>query len=337
MALTLIELARRLNAELRGSPGHEIRGVASLFRAGPDEISFVSEEKYLPLLSNTRAGAILLKAAHADRFAGNILVTGNPHLSFARVAAMLSPPRPCIPGIDASASVDPGAHIARTAWIGPHCVIAAGARIGDHCQIGPGSHVSEGATIGAGSRLVARVYIGPNCVVGDSGLIQPGAVIGSDGFGFARDGERWIKVPQLGRVVLGKEVEVGANTTIDRGALDDTVIDDGVKLDNLIQVAHNVRIGEHTAVAAQVGIAGSTTIGKRCTIGGQAGIIGHLEIADDVHITATTLVTSDLSRAGTYASNLKATPVREWRRALARLLQLESLVQRLKQIEEKLK
>lgn len=337
MALTLAELAQRLNAELRGNPEHRVEGVASPERANERQLAFIAGEKRSAALDRCRAGAVLLKPELAARHPGNTLVVSNPHLSFARAAALLHPDEWHAPGIAPGASVDAAAHLAPSAWIGPNCIIEAGAVIGEQCQVGPGSHVAAGARVGERTRLVARVYVGPRCEIGARAVIHPGAVIGSDGFGFAKDGERWIKVPQLGRVILGDDVEVGANTTIDRGALDDTVIGNGVKLDNLIQIAHNVRIGDHTAIAAQVGIAGSAVIGKRCTIGGQAGIIGHLEIADDVHVTATTLVTGDLKEPGSYASNLKAAPVQEWRRIVARLMQLDTLARRLRQIEEKLK
>jgi UDP-3-O-[3-hydroxymyristoyl] glucosamine N-acyltransferase len=205
----------------------------------------------------------------------------------------------------------------------------------DDAYIGPGCLVEPRVTVGARSRLVGHVVIGDRCTVGADCLLHPGVVIGSDGFGFAKDGEQWQKVPQLGRVIIGNNVEVGANTTIDRGALDDTLIGNGVKLDNQIQIAHNVHLGDNTAIAAFVGIAGSTRIGKRCTIGGQAGITGHLEIADDVHITAGSLVTSSIRQAGAYSSSLKAEPAEKWRRNAARLHHLDEMSQRLKTLEEK--
>ena len=202
--------------------------------------------------------------------------------------------------------------------------------------VGPGCVIGDHAALGDRTRLVARVVINDHCVVAGDCLFHPGAVIGSDGFGYARDGDKWAKVPQLGRVVIGHHVEVGANTSIDRGALKDTVIADGVKLDNQIQIAHNVRIGENTAIAACVGIAGSTVIGKRCTIGGQAGIIGHLDIVDDVHITAGSLVTNSIDIPGVYSASLKAEPVEKWRRNAARLHHLDEMAKRLNKLEEKI-
>jgi UDP-3-O-[3-hydroxymyristoyl] glucosamine N-acyltransferase len=335
MPIPLAELAQRLRAELRGDPNHEIRAVASLKRASNDELSFVGNEKHLSLLASTKAGVVLLTADHAGRYAGNALIVANPHLTFARAAELLHPPRRHASGAHPTAVIDPGARVAATAWIGAHSVVEAGASVGERCQIGSGCHVGADAVIGDDSTLMAHVYVGDRCVVGSRCLLHPGAIVGSDGFGFVRDGERWVRVPQLGRVVLGDDVEIGANTTVDRGALDDTFVGNGVKLDNLIQVAHNVRIGEHTAVAAQVGIAGSAIVGKRCTFGGQAGIIGHLEIVDDVHVTATSLVTGNLREPGTYSSNLKAEPVQGWRRTVARLGKLDEMARRIKQLEDR--
>lgn len=335
MAVTLAELARRFQGRVRGNPDLVVERVAPLESAGLHDIAYLSDRKYLPKLASTAAGAVILTESDSSHFAGTALIVADPHLCFARVAGLLHAPPPFTPGIHASAMVSPAARVARSAWIGPHAVVEEDAEIMDGAWVGPGCFVGHGARVGIRSRLVAHVSLGERCVVGADCLLHPGVVIGSDGFGFARDGERWQKVPQLGRAILGNEVEVGANTTIDRGALDDTVIGDGVKLDNLIQIAHNVRIGEHTAIAACVGIAGSTRIGRRCTIGGQAGIVGHLEIADDVHITAGSLVTTSLREAGAYSSSLKAEPAEKWRRNAARLHQLDDISRRLKNLEAK--
>lgn len=335
MTVTLAELARRFQGRVRGNPDLVVKRVASLDAAGPDDISYLSDGKYLARLSATRAGAVILTEADASHCAGSALIVENPHLCFARVAQLLHSPPPFRPGVHAGAVVSPSAHVAKSAWIGPHAVVEDGAEIMEDAYVGPGCLVGQGAKVGARTRLVGHVAIGERCAIGADCLLHPGAVIGADGFGFARDGERWQKVPQLGRVIVGNEVEVGANTTIDRGALDDTVIGNGVKLDNQIQIAHNVRIGDNTAIAAAVGIAGSTRIGRRCTFGGQVGIIGHLEIADDVHVTAKSLVTSSISQAGVYSSSLKAEPAEKWRRNAARLHRLDEMAQRLKKLEEK--
>lgn len=336
MTVTLEELARRFQGKARGNTDTLIEGVAALHTAGPRDIAYVSDRKYLPQLTSTKAGAVILTEAEAANYSGSALIVANPHLCFAQVAQLFHAFPEFKPGTHPTAVVSPAAKVASSAWIGPNSVIEAGVSIGEGVYVGPGCHVGANATIGAKTRLTTNVVIGERCVTGDHCLFHPGAVIGSDGFGFARDGDRWIKVPQIGRVLIGNEVEVGANTTIDRGALNDTVIGDGVKLDNLIQIAHNVRIGENTAIAACVGIAGSTVIGRRCTIGGQAGVTGHLEIADDVHITAGSLVTSSIAQPGVYSASLKAEPAEKWRRNAARLHHLDELARRLAGLEEKL-
>lgn len=336
MAVTLAELARRFQGRVRGNPDLVIERVAPLENAGPHDIAYLSDRKYLPKLAHTAAGAVILTETDSSRYAGSALIVTNPHLCFARVAQWLHPSPAFQPGVHPTAVIIPSSRIARTAWIGPHSVVEGGAEIGDDAYVGPGCFIGNHVTIGARTRLVGHVSIGDRCIVGEDCLLHPGVVIGSDGFGYAKDGDQWQKVPQLGRAVIGKNVEVGANTTIDRGALNDTVIGNGVKLDNQIQIAHNVHIGDNTAIAACVGIAGSTRIGMRCTIGGQAGIVGHLEIADDVHITAGSLVTSSIRQAGAYSSSLKAEPAEKWRRNAARLHHLDEMAQRLGKLEEKL-
>lgn len=336
MTVTLAELARRFQGKARGNTDILIEGVAALHTAGPRDIAYVSDRKYLPQLATTKAGAVILTEADAANYSGSALVVANPHLCFAQVAQLFHGFPEFKPGAHPTAVVSPAAKVASSAWVGPNSVIETGASVGEGVYIGPGCHVGANASIGAKTRLAANVVIGERCVTGNNCQFHPGVVIGSDGFGFARDGERWQKVPQIGRVLIGNEVEVGANTTIDRGALNDTIISDGVKLDNLIQIAHNVRIGENTAIAACVGIAGSTVIGRRCTIGGQAGVTGHLEIADDVHITAGSLVTSSIAQPGVYSASLKAEPAEKWRRNAARLHHLDELARRLSKLEEKL-
>ncbi len=334
MAVTLAELARRFAARLRGVGEVEIAGVAALDRAGPQQISYVNDAKHRRALHASRAGALVLTVADAEGYAGNALVVEQPQLCFARIAAFLHAPVPARAGVHASALVDGAARIAATAAIGAQTVIEAGAVIGERVQIGVGCYVGRDAVIGADTRLVGHVWIGERCAIGSGCALHPGAVVGSDGFGYAKDGERWVKIPQLGRVLIGNDVEIGANTTIDRGSLSDTEIGDGVKLDNLVQIAHNVRIGEHTALAACVGVSGSATIGRRCSIGGQVGIIGHLSIADDVTVLATSLVTSSIDAAGVYSSALKAERAQEWRRSVARLKQLDRFARRVRRLEQ---
>ncbi len=279
---------------------------------------------------------MILTEDDARDYPGAALVSADPQLCFARIAAWLHPVPAFAPGRQATAVVDAAAHVAASAWVGAHSVIEAGVVVADNVYIGPGGWIGAGARIGADSRLLAQISIYPGCVLGRRCLVHAGTVIGADGFGYARDGgARWVKVPQLGRVVIGDDVEIGANTTIDRGALGDTVIGDGVKLDNLIQIAHNVCIGEHTAIAAGVGIAGSVVIGRRCAIGGHVGITGHLEIADDVQVNAASLVTRSIDQPGVYSSSLPVEEVGRWRRNAARLRHLDEWAQRLKQLEQK--
>lgn len=337
MAVTLAELARRVGGQIRGDSETEVHAVAPLDRAGPGEIAHLSDRRYRPLLAASRAGALVLGAADAEDYAGTALIHPNPALAFARIAAFLHPASALAPGRHPTAIVEDGARVHPSAGIGAYAVVEAEATIEEGASIGPGCCVGRRARIGARTRLVAQVYVGERCEIGADCLLHPGAVIGTDGFGFAKDGDRWVKVPQLGRVMIADDVEIGANTTIDRGTLDDTVIARGVKLDNLIQIAHNVRIGENTVMAACVGVAGSTSIGERCAFGGQVGIAGHLEIADDVQVLGTSLVSGSIPKAGVYSSALKAEPAEEWRRTAARLRQLDELARRLREAEDEIR
>jgi len=336
MGATLAELAHRCHGELRGDPDYRINRIATLEAAGPHDIAFVAGEKYLSQLAVTHAGAVVLGNADAGLYSGNMLLSENPRLCFTCVAAMLHPPVRPPAGVDAKAAIQTSADIATDAAIGPHAVVESGARVGRGVVIGAGCYVGRGAVIGDGTWLHANVTIGADCVLGQRCIVHPGAVIGSDGFGYARDGARWEKTPQLGRVTIGDDVEIGANTTIDRGALGDTVIERGVKLDNLIHIAHNVHIGEDTAMAACVGIAGSTRVGKRCTLAGQVGVVGHIEIADDVHITGATVVSHTIRQAGTYSSGTPLESYSSWLKNAVRMRQLDEMARRLKKLEQKL-
>jgi len=316
-----------------GDPGAEIRRIATLESAGPGDLSFVSHAKYLGQLRDTRASAVVLAKGHRNATGLPRILCDDPYLYYARAAQLLNPEARPAPGIHPQAVVEAGAEIASSATVGPFCHVARGARLGERVVLGPGCAIGEGAQIGEDGRLGPSVTIYSSCMIGKRVLIHAGAVIGADGFGLAPEAGRWIKIPQTGRVVIGDDVEVGANTTIDRGALDDTVIEDGVKLDNQIQIAHNVRIGAHTAMAACVGVAGSARIGRHCSIGGAARIMGHIEIADHVTITATTFVTKSIKSAGAYTAVLPAEPVREWARTIARLRSLDRLSRRLSDLE----
>jgi UDP-3-O-[3-hydroxymyristoyl] glucosamine N-acyltransferase len=314
-----------------------VRQVAPLDRATPDEIGFVSQSKYLPQLAATRAGAVILPVDARDATDMPRILTPNPYLYFARVSALLNPPPRPPAGIHASATVAPDAQLAADACIAAGAVVGAGARIGARTVIGPNCVVGEGAVIGADCLLHASVTVYHRCEIGNRAILHSGCIIGADGFGFAPNEGAWEKIPQIGRVLIGDDVEIGANTTIDRGALEDTVIETGVKLDNQIQVAHNVVIGAHTAIAACTGIAGSAKIGRHCTIGGAAMIFGHIEIADGTRISTNTLITKSLPKAGTYTSALPFSEHEIWQRNAVHMRNLDKLVSRVKDLEKKLK
>lgn len=331
------EIAGALGAELRGDPELRVSGLATLQAAGPGHISFLANPSYAKYLAETRAAAVIVSPSAAEDVPTNVLLLDNPYLGYARLSHWFDPAPVATPGVHPSAVVDPSASIADDASIGPQVVVEAGAVIAERAVIGAGSVIGARARIGAGSVLRPKVTIAHEVVVGERCHILSGAVIGSDGFGFANEKGVWHRIAQLGRVVLGNDVEVGANTTIDRGALDDTVIGDGVKLDNLIQIAHNVRIGDHSAMAAMVGIAGSTRIGRHCVFGGASGVAGHLEIADQVHLTGMTLVTGDIREPGVYSSGTSADTNRQWRKNAVRFRQLDELARRVKELEKKSK
>ena len=331
--VTLGELAVRFGLELRGDPDTRVEAVATLREARPGTIAFLANSRYRRFLRTTAASAVVLDAAAAAACPVAALIGPNPYASFARIASSLYPQTGIAPGVHPSAVVSPGALVAASAHVGALAAIADGCRIGEHAVVGPGCVLEQGASVGAGSRLVARVTLYHGVQIGARCLVHAGVVIGADGFGVARDEEGWVKVPQLGSVRLGDDVEIGANTTIDRGAIEDTIIEDGVKLDNQIQVGHNVRIGAHTAIAGCTGISGSTTIGKRCLIGGAVGFAGHLEITDDVIVTGLTFVSRSIDRPGVYSSGLPAVEAGKWRRTVARLQHLDELFDRVRRLE----
>ncbi len=335
MTRSLGELAVRYGLELRGDPDVRIARVGTLQQAGPDAVSFLANPRYRKYLGSTRAGAVVLEEALAGQCAAAVLIAKNPYAAYARIAADLHPAPAFTPGVHAAASVAADAEVADSACIGPGAVIESGAQVGPRASVGPNCVVGAGARIGPDSRLVANVTVCHGVRLGARVLVHPGAVIGADGFGLAREPEGWIKVPQVGSVVIGDDVEIGANTTIDRGAIDDTVIEDGVKLDNQIQVAHNVRIGAHTVVAGCAGISGSTTIGRNCMIAGAVGIAGHLEIADGTVITGLTMVSRSISKPGVYSGALPLDEAASWRRNAARFRQLDQLAKRLARVERR--
>jgi UDP-3-O-[3-hydroxymyristoyl] glucosamine N-acyltransferase len=333
MSVSLGELAVRFGCELRGNPDTHVERVAPLANADERSIAFLANPRYRAQLAATRAGAVVLNAASADECPTAVLLCDNPYATFARIATILHPLPQLEPGVHpsalvaASARIDPSAQLGAYAVLGPNVVVGARAFVGPHCCL------EEGVQLAADVRLVARVTLCRCVQIGTRAVLQPGVVIGGDGFGFAPERGTWLKVPQLGTVCIGADVEIGANTTIDRGAIDDTVIEEGVKLDNLIQIGHNVRIGAHSALAACVGVAGSTTIGKRCMIGGHCGFAGHLTIADDVVITGYSMVSHSVTRAGVYSSGIPLEEVHAWRRLVARFKRSGLLETRVRRLE----
>jgi len=335
---SLAELAERLGARLLGEGERRVRRVATLTSAGEGDIAFITNKRYRHQLAETHATAVLLSEADLE-FAGegvHSLVVDDPHLAYARVAAWLNPEPDEGSGVHPSAVVDATAEVDASAWIGPQCVIEAGAVIGAGCRIGPGCVVGRDAVIGEGGRLVANVTICHDSRIGKRVMIHPGVVIGADGFGFANDKGEWVKIPQLGRVLIGDDVDIGANTTVDRGAIEDTVIEDGVKIDNLVQVAHNVHIGAHSAIAGCAGIAGSARIGKHCALGGGVGVVGHLQIADNVIVTGMSMVSHTITEPGVYSSGTPLQENAKWHRNYVRFKQLDDMARRLKRLEKQL-
>lgn len=327
------ELAEVLGLELHGDAQASISGVATLSQAGPNQASFLANPAYRADLRSSRAGVVVVRAEALRDCPGNALISANPYADWARLIALLMPCPQRPAGIHPSAVIAEDAQIAASASIGPLSSIAAGVQIGERVVIGAGCVIDEGVQIGEDSLLVAKVYIGAQACLGMRVTCHPGVVIGADGFGLAMDSGHWCKVPQIGSVRIGDDCEIGANTTIDRGALDDTVLEEDVRIDNQVQIAHNVRIGAHTAIAGCVGIAGSTRIGRYCMIAGASGIGGHLDICDSVIITAMSTVLDSIDQPGEYGSGIPARAHGRWKRLLVRLGQLDDWAGRLKRLE----
>jgi UDP-3-O-[3-hydroxymyristoyl] glucosamine N-acyltransferase len=331
--LALGELAVRFGCELRGDPALRVARVATLSAAGPGELGFLANPQYRTQLGATRATAVVLDAASAALCPVAALVHANPYATYARIAALLHPAPEALPGVHPAAVIDPGAQVAASASIGAHVVIGPGATVGERSRIGAGCVLGAGVRVGADCVLHPRVTLEPGTALDARVHVHSGVVVGADGFGFARDGAGWTKVPQVGGVRIGADVEIGANTTIDRGAIGDTVIAAGVKLDNQIQIGHNVQIGEHTVIAACTGVSGSTRIGARCVIAGAVGIAGHLDICDDVVITGMSAVTHSLTAPGVYSGCIPVAPAPVWRRLVGRFKRLDALAERLRRLE----
>jgi UDP-3-O-[3-hydroxymyristoyl] glucosamine N-acyltransferase len=337
MTVSLGELAVRFGCELRGDPATLIDSVATLGRAHPRAICFLANPRYRRQLAETTAAAVVIEPRYAAECPVAALITPNPYAIYARIATLLQPSHEPVPvGVHPTALVAADARIDPAARIGPYAVVGARASVGAHAQVGPHCVLQEDVEVGPGAMLVARVTLCRGVRLGARSLLHPGVVIGSDGFGFALDRGAWLKVPQLGGVRVGADVEVGSNSTIDRGAIEDTVIEDGVKLDNLIQIGHNVRIGAHTAIAGCTGVSGSTEIGARCQIGGAVAIGGHLTICDDVVITGTSMISRSITRPGVYSSGIPFEEARTWRKLVARFKRLDRITDRLAALERAL-
>lgn len=334
-APTVAELAERFSLGVRGDATARISGVGTLANAGEHQLAFLANPRYRGQLGDSTAAAVVMRVADAEGYGGTALVAEDPYTAFAKIAAVFEVLPVREPGVHPMADVHADAVVDPAAHVGAFSSIGAGSRVEAGAFVGPGCIVGENCVIGAGSELLARVTLVTRVRLGRRVRIHPGAVIGADGFGLAMDAGRWIKVPQLGGVVIGDDCEIGANTCIDRGAIEDTVLEEDVRLDNLIQVGHNVRIGAHTAMAGCVAIAGSARIGRYCMIAGGAGIAGHLEICDRVVVTAMSLVSSSIREPGEYSSGTGLMDNRSWRRNAARFRQLDRMARQLRDQEPK--
>ena len=327
--LTAAEIADRYSLGLRGDGEVRVHGVGTLANATEGQLTFLANPRYRSQLAASTASVVVVREADADAAPHTALIAKDPYTAFARIASLFETHPAREPGIHASSVIHASATVAASAHVGPFVTIGANSTIGEGCVIGPGCVIGEDCCIGDGSELIARVTLVTRVRLGARVRIHPGSVLGADGFGLAMDAGHWIKVPQLGGVIVGDDCEIGANTCIDRGALGDTVLEEDVRLDNQIQIGHNVHIGAHTAMAGCSAAAGSAKIGRYCLIGGAAGVLGHLEICDKVTITAMSLVTSSIREPGEYSSGTPLTDNRSWRKNAARFKQLDSLARRI--------
>ena len=333
--LKLGQLAEFLGATLRGDAEKAITGLATLQEAGPAQLSFLANPQYRKYLPDNKAGAVLLKAADAEGYTGDALVVADPYLAYARISHLFDPKPKAAAGVHPTAVVAADAQVDPSASIGAFAVIESGACIGPAVTVGAHCFIGARSVVGEGGWLAPKVTLYHDVRIGKRVVIQSGAVLGGEGFGFANEKGVWQKIAQIGGVTLGDDVEVGVNTAIDRGALADTVIGNGVKLDNQIQIAHNVQVGDNTAMAACVGISGSTKIGANCMLAGGVGLVGHIEICDGVFVTGMTMVTRSITEPGAYSSGTAMQPAAEWRKSAARIRQLDDMSRRLQQVEKR--
>ena len=334
MPISLGELATRFGCELIGDPDSVVSGVASLPNATAESLTFLASRAYKEQLSSTKAAAVVLRSEDASDSPVAALLHDDPYACYARMASLVCPPPAYAPGVHASAVVDATAAVAASAHLAPNVVVGERSTVGENVYLGPGTVVGPDCEIGDDCRFIANVTLARAVTIGKRGIFHPGVVLGADGFGNAMSAEGWIKVPQVGGVRIGDDVEIGANTTVDCGAIDDTVIEDGVRIDNLCMIAHNVHVGAHTAMAAMSGIAGSTTIGKRCMFAGMGGAVGHISIGDDVIIGAKSFASKDITEPGTYLASFPAEPAKDWAKKVARFRRIEALQARVKKLEQ---
>jgi UDP-3-O-[3-hydroxymyristoyl] glucosamine N-acyltransferase len=335
MPISLGELATRFGCELIGDPDVEVSGVASLANADSGSLTFLSSAAYLQQLSSTKAAAVILRPEDAAESPVAAILHADPYACYARMAAVLHPPPAFESGIHASVVVDSTATISDSACLAPNVVVGERSVVGENVYVGPGTVIGPDCVVGDDCRIIANATLVRAVRIGKRGIIHPGVVLGSDGFGNAMTPEGWIKVPQVGGLVVGDDVEIGTNTAVDCGAIGDTVIEDDVRIDNMCHIAHNVHIGAHTAIAGMVGIAGSTTIGKRCMFGGMAAAVGHITICDDVVMWGKAIASKDITEPGLYSAMFPAEPAKEWARKVARFRRIDSLIARVKKLEEK--
>ena len=331
---TLGELAERFGLTYSGNADRHITGLATLAEAGPQELAFLANRKYLPQLSRTGAGAVILHPDFADQCPVDCLLAEAPYVAFARLTHLFDRAPVPPPGAHPAAVISPAAEVDPGASVGPHAVLEAGVVLGPGVVVGAGVYIGHDSRLGAGTRVFPNAVIYHDVHIGEGCVIHSQAVLGADGFGFAPGAGGWEKICQLGGVRIGDRVEIGACTTVDRGALDHTVIEDGAIIDNLVQIAHNCRIGKNTAIAGCTGLAGSTIIGANCTLAGGVGVVGHVEICDNVHVTGMTMVTKSITEPGSYSSGTPMAPTRDWKRSAVRFSQLDRLQQRLAALEK---
>ena len=336
LTFTLAEIAEKIGATVSGDASYVVNSLATLTKANGDQIAFLANSKYRQQLAESKAGAVILSEDCIDDCNTNALVMSNPYMGYALTAQLLdTTPKPAS-GIHPTAVINPTVQLGEHVSIGAHTVIEAGVVLADNVSIGAGSFIGENVSIGENTKVWSNVSIYHRVIIGKNCLVHASTVVGADGFGYAKNEGAWLKIPQLGTVIIGDSVEIGASTTIDRGALDDTVIENGVILDNQIQIAHNVIVGENTAIAACTVIAGSTTIGKNCTIAGLVGITGHITVADSCAFTGMAMVTKSITTPGVYSSGFPAVPNREWHKTNARIRKLDATTKRINSLEKEL-